>query len=67
MLMYGGGLLALSAIVLSLLSPRFDGRTLALNLGAIAIGLVMGKAIGRVMFRLPAAGAPGSNASKRRS
>lgn len=54
--MIGGGLLALTAIVISLMAPRFDRMVLGVNLAAIALGLLMGKGIGRFLFRrvLPA-------------
>jgi hypothetical protein len=51
MLLIGGSLLALGAVVIALLAPRFDPMGLAINLVAIAVGLLMGKVIGRMMFR----------------
>jgi hypothetical protein len=55
-LLFGGGALALGAVVLAVLEPRFDPLKLAVNLAAIGLGLLMGKGIGRFMFRrvLPA-------------
>lgn len=49
-------MLALTAIVISLMAPRFDRMVLGVNLAAIALGLLMGKGIGRFLFRrvLPA-------------
>ena len=56
-LLIGGGGLALGAVLLALLSPRPDWGGLGINLLAIGLGLLMGKGIGRFMFRrvLPAA------------
>jgi hypothetical protein len=55
-LLIGGGLLALGAVLVALLAPRFDPVALGVNLAAIGLGLLMGKGIGRFMFRrvLPA-------------
>lgn len=55
-LLIGGGGLAIGAVLLAVLAPRFDPGALAINLAAIAIGLVMGLGIGRFIFRrtLPA-------------
>jgi hypothetical protein len=50
-LLIGGAALAASAVVVALLAPRFDPLKLAVNLGAIGLGLVMGKGIGLFMFR----------------
>jgi len=56
-LLIGGGALAVGAVVLAVFAPRFDPLALAVNLAAIGLGLLMGKGIGRFMFRrvLPAA------------
>jgi hypothetical protein len=48
-LLIGGSGLAIGAILLAVLTRRFDA--LAINLVAIAVGLVMGKGIGRFIFR----------------
>jgi len=48
-LLIGGGGLAIGAVLLAVLTRRFDA--LPINLVAIAVGLVMGKGIGRFMFR----------------
>jgi len=55
-LLIGGGGLAIGAVILAVLAPRFDGGLLAINLAAIAVGLLMGKVIGKFIFRrvLPA-------------
>ena len=50
-LLIGGGLLALTAIVISLMAPHFDPTVLGVNLAAIGLGLLMGKGIGRFLFR----------------
>ena len=50
-LLIGGGGLAIGAVMLAVFAPRFEPGTLAINLGAIALGLLMGKGIGRFMFR----------------
>jgi hypothetical protein len=50
-LLIGGGGLAFGAVLLALLTPPFKPMLLGLNLGAIGIGLLMGKGIGRFMFR----------------
>ena len=63
-LLIGGGALAVGAVVLSLMAPHFDPRTLAVNLTAIAVGLVMGKGIGRFMFRRLLPGGESRDASK---
>jgi hypothetical protein len=56
-LLIGGSLLALGAVVVSLMAPRFDPFQLGTNLFAILLGLLMGRVIGRLLFRriLPAA------------
>lgn len=51
MLLLGGGALSLGAVLLALLSPPFDLARLALNLALIVVGLLMGRAIGTVLFR----------------
>ena len=51
MLLFGGAGLGLGAVALALISPHFNPGSLAINLGAIAIGLLMGKFIGRFIFR----------------
>jgi len=38
-------------VMLAVLAPRFDGGMLAINLVAIAVGLLMGKGIGMFFFR----------------
>ncbi|HEX9549017.1 MAG TPA: hypothetical protein VF942_16875 [Acidimicrobiales bacterium] len=48
-LLIGGSGLAIGAVLLAVLTRRFDA--LAINLVAIAVGLVMGKGIGRFIFR----------------
>ncbi|MDQ6714442.1 MAG: hypothetical protein M3Z28_14865 [Candidatus Dormibacteraeota bacterium] len=55
-LLIGGGLLALGAVVIALAARPFDPVALGINLLAIGLGLLMGKGIGRFMFRrvLPA-------------
>jgi len=50
-LLIGGGGLAIGAVMLAVLAPRFDGGLLAINLVAIAVGLLMGKGIGMIFFR----------------
>ena len=50
-LLIGGGGLAIGAVMLAVLAPRFDGGMLAINLVAIAVGLLMGKGIGMFFFR----------------
>jgi hypothetical protein len=50
-LLIGGGGLAIGAVVLAVLAHRFDGGLLAINLAAIAVGLLMGKVIGTFIFR----------------
>ncbi len=53
----GGGGLAAGAIVIALMAPRFNPLGLMINLAAIALGLLMGKGLGRLIYRrgLPAA------------
>jgi len=55
-LLIGGSGLADGAVLLALLTKPFDPVLLGINLAAIALGLLMGKGIGRFMFRriLPA-------------
>jgi hypothetical protein len=50
-LLIGGAGLAVGAVLLALLAPRFDPGALGINLLAIGLGLLMGKGIGRFMFR----------------
>jgi hypothetical protein len=50
-LLIGGSGLAIGAVLLAVLSPRFDPVALGINLLAIVLGLLMGKGIGRFMFR----------------
>jgi hypothetical protein len=50
-LLIGGGGLAAGAVLLALLSPPFKPMVLGFNLAAIGLGLLMGKGIGRFMFR----------------
>jgi hypothetical protein len=56
MLLLGGSALSLGALLLALLSPPFNLVRLAINLALIVVGLLMGKAIGTVLFRGVAAG-----------
>ena len=55
-LLIGGGGLAIGAVLLAVLIPPFKPVELGINLLAIGLGLLMGKGIGRFMFRrvLPA-------------
>ena len=55
-LLFGGGALAVGAVVLAAFVRPFNPAALAINLAAIGLGLLMGKGIGRFMFRrvLPA-------------
>ena len=48
---------AAGAIVIALMAPRFNPLGLMINLAAIALGLLMGKGLGRLIYRrgLPAA------------
>jgi hypothetical protein len=57
-LLIGGGGLAAGAVLLALLTKPFQPMTLGINLAAIGLGLLMGKGIGRFMFRriLPTSG-----------
>jgi hypothetical protein len=50
-LLIGGGGLAFGAVLLALLTPPFDPMRLGFDLAAIGLGLLMGKGIGRFMFR----------------
>jgi hypothetical protein len=50
-LLIGGAGLAVGAVLLALLAPRFDPGALGINLLAIGLGLLMGKGLGRFMFR----------------
>jgi hypothetical protein len=50
-LLIGGGGLAASAVLLALVSRPFKPTVLAFNLAAIGLGLLMGKGLGRFMFR----------------
>ena len=50
-LLIGGAGLAVGAVLLALLAPRFDPGALGINLLAIGLGLLMGKGIGQFMFR----------------
>jgi hypothetical protein len=56
-LLIGGGGLAIGAVLLAVVTRPFDPIALGINLAAIGLGLLMGKGIGRFMFRrvLPAA------------
>lgn len=56
MLLFGGSGLAIGAIAIAVLAPHFDPLRLGINLAAIAVGLLMGKVIGKFLFRrvLPA-------------
>jgi hypothetical protein len=55
-LLIGGGFLALGAVLIALVNRPFDPVTLGIDLLAIGLGLLMGKGLGRFMFRrvLPA-------------
>ena len=55
-LLIGGGFLAFGAVLIALVNHPFDPVSLGINLLAIGLGLLMGKGIGRFMFRrvLPA-------------
>lgn len=55
-LLVGGSLLALGALLIALTARPFNPGGLLINLLAIGLGLLMGKGIGRFMFRrvLPA-------------
>ena len=55
-LLIGGSGLAIGAVLVALLARRFDAGLLIINLVAIGLGLLMGKGIGRFIFRrvLPA-------------
>lgn len=50
-LLLGGAGFAFGAVVLALLAPRFNPLALGVNLAAIALGLLMGKVIGKLIFR----------------
>ena len=50
-LLIGGAGLAIGAVVVSLLAPHFNPVNLGINLAAIALGLLMGKYIGKFLFR----------------
>jgi len=50
-LLIGGSGLAVGAVLLALLTPPFNPQLLGLNLGAIGLGLLMGKGLGMFMFR----------------
>jgi len=50
-LLIGGSGLAIGAVLVALLARRFDAGSLISNLVAIALGLLMGKGIGRFIFR----------------
>jgi uncharacterized protein YjeT (DUF2065 family) len=51
LLLLGGSALALGAVLVAVLAPRFKPIWLGINLGAIGLGLLMGKGIGRFIFR----------------
>jgi hypothetical protein len=55
-LLIGGGGLAVGAVLLALVTRPFNPTLLGINLAGIGLGLLMGKGIGRFMFRrvLPA-------------
>jgi len=50
-LLIGGAGLAIGAILLAVLTPPFKPVALGINLLAIGLGLLMGKGLGRFMFR----------------
>jgi hypothetical protein len=57
MLLWAGAGLAAGAVGLTLLSPHFNPSVLAVDLGAIGLGLLMGKGLGMFIFRrVPTAG-----------
>ncbi len=51
MLLVGGAGLAFGAVGLALINSPFNPVLLGINLGAIGLGLLMGKGIGLFMFR----------------
>ncbi|HYS02015.1 MAG TPA: hypothetical protein VET82_06675 [Candidatus Eisenbacteria bacterium] len=51
MLLVGGAGLAFGAVGLALTAHPFNPALLGINLGAIGLGLLMGKGIGLFMFR----------------
>ncbi len=55
-LLIGGGFLAFGAVLIALVTKPFNPMALGINLLAIGLGLLMGKGVGRFMFRrvLPA-------------
>ena len=57
-LLIGGAGFTIGAVVLALRAPRFEPVVLGINLVAIVLGLLMGRVIGRFVFRhiLPASG-----------
>ena len=57
-LLIGGAGLAIGALVVTLLAPHFNPLNLGIDLAAIALGLLMGKFIGKFLFRrvLPTGG-----------
>ena len=57
-LLIGGAGLAIGAVVVALLAPHFNPLSLGIDLAAIALGLLMGKYIGKFLFRrvLPTGG-----------
>jgi hypothetical protein len=50
-LLIGGGFLAFGAVLIALVNQPFRPVELGINLLAIGLGLLMGKGIGRFMFR----------------
>ena len=50
-LLFGGSGLAVGAVAIAVLAPHFDPVKLGIDLAAIAIGLLMGKVIGKFLFR----------------
>lgn len=50
-LLIGGAGLAFGAVLLALVTKPFNPTVLGINLAAIGLGLLMGKGIGRFMFR----------------
>jgi hypothetical protein len=50
-LLIGGSGLAIGAVLVALMARRFDAGSLIINLVAIGLGLLMGKGIGKFVFR----------------
>jgi hypothetical protein len=65
MLLIGGGGLAAGAVLVALVTRHFDA-TLGVNLAAIGVGLLMGKGIGRFIFRRTSGASPKASGALRR-